>query len=135
MKWFTVEELTKSDTAKKHKIKNQPNEEQNALLEEFIDVILDPIREEYGNAIYVNSGFRCKKLNKLVGGVVNSHHCCEDGYVAADITAGSVANNRLLFGIAIALDLPFCQLIDESRFKWIHISYNKEDIRKQVLHL
>lgn len=135
MKWFTIEEFTKSATATKYKIINEPNETQKELLEEFVNVILDPIREEYGKAVFVNSGFRCKKLNKIVGGVANSHHCCENGYVAADITTGSVADNRLIFGIAMALDLPFCQLIDENRFEWIHISYNKDDIRKQVLHL
>lgn len=135
MKWFTLDELTKSETAKKYGINNTPNEEQIKLLEEFVDVILDPLRDEYGEAIFVNSGFRSNWLNKILGGVDNSHHKCENGYVACDITTGTKLGNRILFGLCIALNLPFCQLIDENRFSWIHISYNKNDIRKQVLHL
>ena len=135
MKWFTIEELTESATATKYKIKNEPNEQQKELIEEFINIILDPIRDEYGKPIFVNSGFRCDELNKKVGGAKNSHHKCEDGYVAADITSGTKNGNRILFGICLALNIPYCQLIDESCFSWIHISYNKDDIRKQVLHL
>ena len=32
------------------------------------------VREEYGVAVYVNSGFRCQYHNKKVGGVPNSYH-------------------------------------------------------------
>ena len=135
MKWFTIEELTESATATKYNIKNEPNERQKELLEEFVNVILDPIREEYGKPVFVNSGFRCDELNKKVCGAKNSHHKCENGYVAADITTGTKSGNRMLFGICLALKLPFCQLIDESCFSWIHVSYNINDVRKQVLHL
>jgi putative transposase len=33
------------------------------------------------------------------------------------------------------LKLPFRQLIDEKDFSWVHISYNKNDIKRQVLKL
>lgn len=135
MKWFTFEELTRSNKATRLKIKNVPTQEQLGLLEELVDVILDPLREEYGDEIFVNSGFRSERLNKAVGGVENSHHKCENGYAAVDITTGTKEGNRKLFGLCMALDLPFCQLIDENRFDWIHVSYNKNDVKKQVLHL
>lgn len=135
MKWFTIEELTRSATAEKYKIKNIPSEEQKALIEDMVDCILDPLREEFGDEIFVNSGFRCDRLNRKVGGVGNSHHKCENGYAAVDITSGTKEGNRKIFGLCLALDLPFCQLIDENRFSWIHISYNKNDVKKQVLHL
>lgn len=135
MKWFTLEELTRSGTAVKYGINNAPNEEQKANLIRLVDAILDPLREEYGKPIFVNSGFRSKSLNDKVGGVDNSHHLCENGYAAADITTGTKKGNRILFGLCQALNLPFCQLIDENRFSWLHVSYNPNDIRKQILHL
>lgn len=135
MKWFTIEELTRSGTAEKFGIDNTPSSEQINLIVNFVDVILDPLREEFGSAIFVNSGFRCDKLNNAVGGVNTSHHRYENGYAAADITSCTKSGNRKLFALAQILNLPFCQLIDENRFDWIHISYNPNDIRKQVLHL
>lgn len=135
MKWFSIRELTKSNTAYKYKIDNTPSEQQKKYIEALIDNVLDPIREEYGKPVYVNSGFRCRELNKKVGGVDGSHHLCENGYAAADITARSKEENKLLFGICIALNLPFCQLIDESNFSWIHVSYNEDDVKREILHL
>ena len=135
MKWFTIEELTKSETAKKYKIDNTPNQQQLSNLVKLVNVILDPLREEFGKCIWVNSGFRSKLLNEKVGGVDDSHHRCENGYAAVDITSGTKTGNRILFGLCQAMDLPFCQLIDEDRFSWLHISYNPNDVRKQVLHL
>lgn len=72
-KYFTLNELTYSSTAIKKGIKNQPDiptvERLNYLME-----ILDQFRKEWGSAIRVTSGFRCKALNKAVGGVSTSNH-------------------------------------------------------------
>lgn len=56
MKYFTIEELVRSDTAKKLRINNSPSEKIEFNLREFIEKILDPIREDWGSPIYVNSG-------------------------------------------------------------------------------
>ena len=61
-KYFSVEELTKSNTAKKYGINNTPNTEEIKNLENLIKV-LDIIREAWGKPITVNSGFRCLELN------------------------------------------------------------------------
>lgn len=82
MRYFTLQELIASTTAKKNNIKNEPNEEQTKHLVELVDTVLDPLREDWGSAVIVNSGFRCEKLNKLVGGSPTSAH--KLGY-AADI--------------------------------------------------
>lgn len=131
-KYFTVEELCKSDTAKARGIDNTPNAEQRNNLEELITNVLDPLREAYGKPIYVNSGFRCPALNKAVGGVGNSEHLTGN---AADIDVHTRDGNRKLFQLAQDLNLPFRQLIDESNLAWVHISYNKNDIKRQVLKL
>lgn len=138
-KYFTIEELTQSETAERLGIDNTPNEKQKVNMRLLIFEILDPLREAYGKPIYVNSGFRCEELNIAVGGALHSHHKCNNGYAAADITATNKRDNKRLFELIQGLNLPFCQLIWESGNEeypeWIHISYNTKDIRKEVKYL
>lgn len=131
MKYFTIKELCKSSTATQKGIDNTPNSEIVSNLEQLVDKVLDPLREEFGKPIKVNSGYRSPALNKVVKGAANSQHIF--GY-AADITAGSKFENEKLFILAQKLDLPFDQLIDERNYSWIHISHSPKN-RKQVLHL
>jgi len=53
---------------------------------------------------------------------------------AADITVGSKTENEKLFN-HIKDNLPFDQLINESNFSWVHVSYREGRLRKQVLAL
>lgn len=132
MGYFTVKELTRSVTAEAKKIDNTPNPEAEANLKELISNVLDPLRKAYGRPIMVTSGYRSPRLNAAVGGVKTSQH--QKGQ-AADITARSPAENKKLFDLAQELNLPFCQLIDEKKYKWVHISYDKNNVKRQVLHL
>ena len=131
MKYFTIKELCKSSTAIQRKIDNTPNSEIVNNLEKLVEFILDPLREKYGKPIHVNSGYRCPALNKAVNGSKTSQHMSG---LAADITAGSVAKNKILFNLVQELNLPFDQLIDEKNFRWVHVSYSDKP-RKQILHL
>lgn len=131
MKYFTIKELSNSSTAVQKKIDNTPNSEVVNNLEKLVEYILDPLRERYGKPIHVNSGYRCPALNKAVNGSKTSHHMTG---LAADITAGSAAKNKILFNLVQELNLPFDQLIDEKNFRWVHVSYSDEP-RKQILHL
>lgn len=131
MKHFTIEEMTESSTAKARDIDNTPSQEILAKLQKLIEAILDPLREWYGKPIRVNSGYRCEALNKAVGSKANSQHLYGE---AADITAGSKEENKKLFEY-IKDNLPFDQLINESDFSWIHVSYREGRLRKQVLAL
>lgn len=131
MKYFTITELSQSSTATQKGIDNTPNPDIIKNLESLVEHILDPLREKFGKPIIVNSGYRCPALNKAVGGSKTSHHMTG---LAADITGGSVARNRILFSLIQELDLPFDQLIDEKNYKWIHVSFSEKP-RKQILHL
>ena len=132
MKHFTIEQMTESSTAKAKDIDNTPSQEILAKLQKLIEAILDPLREWYGKPIRVNSGYRCEALNKVVGSKANnSQHLYGE---AADITAGSKEENKKLFEY-IKDNLPFDQLINESDFSWIHVSYREGRLRKQVLAL
>lgn len=131
MKYFTIKEMTKSSTAKANGIDNTPSDEGVLKLQKLIEAVLDPLREWYGKPIKVNSGYRCEALNKAVGGSDTSQHRLGE---AADITVGTKKGNKKLFEY-IKDNLPFDQLINESNFSWVHVSYREGRLRKQVLAL
>lgn len=72
-KYFTLQELLRSDTATKKKIDNTPSWEIVANLHRLAS-FLDNMREAWGSGIRVSSGYRCPALNAAVGGVSNSAH-------------------------------------------------------------
>lgn len=131
MKYFTIEEMIKSSTATAKGIDNTPSEEGVLKLQKLIEAVLDPLREWYGKPIIVNSGYRCEALNKAIGGAKSSQHMLGE---AADITVGSKEENEKLFDY-IKDNLEFDQLINESDFSWVHVSYREGRLRKQVLEL
>ena len=71
--YFNVKEMTKSQTAESHHIDNTPTEKVIGNLKKTM-YVLDMIRVYIGKPILINSGYRCKKLNEMVGGVQNSMH-------------------------------------------------------------
>ena len=88
MKYFSISEMTRSDTAKRLGIDNTPSYEIKKNLTLFIEKVLDPIREDWGSPIIVSSGYRCPELNKAVGGVKTSGHLygyCADLQVKGDL--------------------------------------------------
>lgn len=134
MKYFTMNELTASATAKRLGIPNVPTLREAENLRLLVENVLDPLREAWGAPIIVTSGYRSKLLNENVGGASNSQHTTG---MAADIRTLSdlPQDNERLFDLARRMDLPFDQLIDEFRYNWIHISYSRYSMRKQVLHI
>ena len=132
--YFTISELTASATALREGIDNRPNKCAYHLLHVLVDQLLDPIREAWGEPIVVSSGYRCKELNELVGGVKNSHHMLG---CAADLIAGNRADHRKLFRLIQQMQqegkIRFTQLIAENDYRWIHISYVPSDLKCQVI--
>lgn len=133
MKYFTLNELTKSSTAQSKGIKNNPSKTQENNLISLVENILDPLREAYGKPIIVTSGFRCKELNKIVGGSSTSQHLKGE---AADIRSqeDTKEENKKLFDLIVSLKLPFDQLIDEYDLNWVHVSYSSRN-RRQILKI
>lgn len=139
-KYFTIDELCRSITARERHINNEPTPEAVANMEALIASVLDPIRELYGKPIKVSSGYRCPELNRLVGGVKKSQHVFGE---AADIKGeDSMENYRI--GCLIAKNCPFDQLIFEQVMhdnlypQWIHVSFratgkNRGEILKTTL--
>lgn len=132
MKHFTITELCHSNTADYLGINNSCREEHIVNLTALVDNVLDPLREWYGKSILVNSGYRCAELNNAINGSSTSQHMRGQ---AADVTTVDRQQNRLLFEY-IRKNLPFDQLIDESNFAWVHVSYRADgNNRGQVLKL
>ena len=128
---FTLEELIYSKTATSNKIDNTPSEFEIINMKYLAEKILEPIREEFG-AYTPTSTYRCKKLNKIVGGAKTSMHLY--GY-AADISFGKIKNKELFE--YIKNNLEFTELINEYPDengcpKWVHVSIvkNRENEKK-----
>ena len=120
MKYFTIRELIRSETARRLGIDNTPPASAITALRALVANVLDPLREAWGGPIRVNSGYRCPELNKAVGGTPSSQHQRGE---AADITVGSRSGNRRLLALIKRLELPVDQCIDEKGCRWIHVSH------------
>jgi len=151
MKYFTISELIRSETALKHGIWNGASQEVEDNLIALVDNVLDPLREAYGKPIRVTSGYRCPRLNRLVGGAPNSQHMRGE---AADIVASTLGagdcgskpamrvsgGENLNLGKLIEQLGHFDQLIYEQcdeygNPRWIHVSYKSLGWnRRQVLY-
>ena len=70
MKYFTIKELSHSDTAVARGIDNTPTGEVVHNLTELVENVLDPLREKYGKPIRVSSGYRSAVLNRSVNGAL-----------------------------------------------------------------
>lgn len=132
MKYFSFQEMERSETAVRHAIDNAIPANLKANVARLVDNVLDPLREAWGRPLTVTSGYRCPALNRAVGGSATSHHLKG---MAADISTGNKVDNRRLFQLIIDLKLPFTQLIDEKNFSWVHVSYDPANVKRQILRL
>lgn len=135
-KYFTLNELIHSDTADSKGIKNIPNFEEVGHLEELCSKILEPLRIAWKKPINISSGYRCPRLNQLVGGVSTSAH--KLGY-AVDIVPNSGDIETLKdFIVDWVKDnkIKFDQIIFESKgsSKWIHVGlYNNQHKQRNII--
>lgn len=132
MRYFTIYELCKSGTATNKGISNIPSQAELVNLEALVDNILDPLRSAWGKPIVINSGFRCDKLNRAVGGASGSQHKTGEAADIEDSSRNREANRRL-FELIRSLGLPFDQLVNEFNYDWIHVSFSRTRRRGQVL--
>lgn len=134
---FTIEEMYASQTAKRLGIDNKPNVQHMINLVYLCAYVLEPLRVAMNEPIKIGSGYRCRKLNKAVGGVDNSQHT--KGQAADLCIDGDIQKGRKWFEY-IRDHLPFDQLIWEKNPKtgsyWAHVSFVFPDFgknRRQVI--
>ena len=131
---LTLSELTKSDTAIRKGINNNPNAEQVEKLKALCENILQPVRDHFGR-VKITSGFRSEDLCVAIGSSRNSQHARAE---AADFECPGVDNAELADWIYKNLEPD--QLIlefytpGEPNSGWIHCSYTTDKPRKQFLH-
>lgn len=126
---ISYEEATKSPTAIRNGITNEPTPEVLENMKVVAEACFEPLRKWYGKPIKVNSFFRCTLLNEKVGGSKTSQHVKGE---AMDIDAGSKEENKKIFEWCKA-NLVYDQLINEYDFSWVHISFRKGNNRNQTL--
>ena len=122
---FTLEEFTRSGTAVRRHIPNIPEPLHVSRLRHLCRHTLEPMRRRFG-AIRVTSGYRCPRLNALVGGAATSQHTLGE---AADIHTGGREMSEKMFDFA-RRNVPYDQLILEHKpalgIYWLHVSLRSD---------
>lgn len=132
---FSLKELTKSQTAERKGISNEPESDDIVEnLRHLAENVLQVVRDEFGPTV-INSGYRSPALNAAIGGSSKSQHSKGE---AADIEVPGVSN--LEIAEYIRDNLEFDQLILEAyrdgdpSSGWVHVSLKRDgDNRNQVL--
>ena len=131
---FTLSELTKSQTALRHGIKNIPSQQCVLHLKNLCENVLQRVRDRFLLPVVVSSGYRSPQLCEAIGSSSKSQHAKGQ---AADIEIPGVDNKVLAQWIKN--NLVFDQLIlefykeSDPRSGWIHVSYVAENPRKESL--
>lgn len=122
--FFSLEEFTRSSTAKRLKIDNTPSDEVVRNIQYGVQMVLDPLRRIIRSPIIITSGFRCSALNKAVGGVTNSWHTKGN---AADIRISDEEEAETIFQALKTLPSVDTVLFEHSATAiWMHVQWDME---------
>ena len=132
---FSLNELTKSQTAERKGIDNTPSTEHQENLKSLCEMILQPIRDHFGQVVSVSSGYRSPELCVAIGSSTKSQHARGE---SADFEIFGVSNKELADYIDQNLDydqliLEYWKGEDEPNSGWVHCSFNTQGNRKQYL--
>lgn len=131
---LSLAEVLRSESAKRRGINNMPTSEHLENLKELALNVFQPIRDHFKVPIHISSGYRSRILNNAVNGAAKSQHCSGQA-IDIDVDGTSITNKQVFDYIKENLD--FDQLIFEfgtdKNPDWVHVSYSKDNNRKQVL--
>jgi len=131
---FSLNELTKSQTAERKGIDNTPSTEHQENLKRLCETILQPIRDHFGQVVSVSSGYRSPELCTAIGSKITSQHARGE---AADFEIFGVSNKELADWINE--NRTYDQLIleywneSDPNSGWVHCSFTLNGNRKQYL--
>lgn len=115
---FSYKEFEESaDAEKNHIINVITSFEVRDNIKALVENILQPLRDEWGAPLVINSGYRCPELNKLVKGASTSQHVKGQ---AADVACDTPLK---LARLVKKLKLDFDQMGLYPTF--VHLSYSK----------
>jgi len=132
---FSLNEMTKSQTATRKGISNNPSEDHMDNLKELCINVLQRVRDHFGKVVSVSSGYRSPELCEAIGSSKTSQHAKGQ---AADFEIHGISNAELVKWISEnciwdQMILEFWKGPDEPNSGWVHCSYKKEGNRKQLL--
>ena len=131
---FNWSEFEASETAKAKGILNVINtfEIRDSVLA-LVKTVLQPLRDVYGKSMHINSGYRCPRLNALVGGSATSQHVKGE---AADIKTGNQTESYRLAKLAKSTPEIFKQIDQMILYPtFLHISHKRVGAqRNQILY-
>ena len=134
-KHFKLIEFTKSMTATRKGIKNEPGAGDIKNLGDVCYEILEPVRAHFDKPVTITSGYRSEALCEAIGSKKTSQHAKGQ---AVDFEIANVPNIQTAYWVQNNCD--FDQLIlefynpDDPAGGWVHVSYNEAGAnRKQVL--
>ena len=131
---FSLNELTRSQTAERKGIDNTPSAEHQENLKSLCTHVLQRVRDHFGKVVTVSSGYRSPELCIAIGSKTTSQHAKGE---AADFEIFGVSNKELADWIHN--NINYDQLIlefwspEDPNKGWIHCSYSRENNRKQYL--
>lgn len=130
---FSLNELTRSDTAKRLDIRNEPNDVQIANLHTLAEGLEQVRNKLNSNPIWVTSGFRSMDLNRVIKSKDTSYHTYG---LAADFTCPGYGDVHQVMRTLAKSSIEFDQLILEHG-SWIHIAFPKgtDKPRRQMLSI
>ena len=129
---FSLAEFTKSQTALRHGLDNEPKEEHLDAAKALFEKVVQPVRDRFGPTV-INSGYRGEELNEKVGGSPTSQHCLGE---AVDIECPGVANADVAEWIT--KNTEFDQVILEFYTPgipdsgWVHVSYKANGDNRKI---
>jgi zinc D-Ala-D-Ala carboxypeptidase len=128
-KHFSEEELTFSSAALRLGIINKIPDEARFPLVTLFTLIVEPLREEVGVPIHLDSAYRCLELNRAIGSHDDSQHIAGERGAAADLKVTGMKPKEVADKIE-AMGLPYDQLIEEyGEEGWCHVSFSSRNRR------
>ena len=122
-----LSEVTKSNTAIRRGIDNNPTKLHIANLTYLAEKVFQPIREHFGHPIFVSSGYRSKDLNEAIGGSQKSFHS-HGMALDLDMDGKSTITNTDIFNF-IKNNIDYTELIwefgTEDKPDWVHVAIAK----------
>jgi len=134
-RYFSLEQLTFSELARKKSIHNAPSDKQIENLKYLCSMVLDPLKEKLGKPITIVSGFRSRELNTAMFGSPESWHMAEDDKAAVDIVCKGASLKRIAETLD-ELQVPFDKVIISYDRSVIHIQVRRpkrENIARKIV--
>ena len=131
---FSLNELTKSQTAERKGIDNTPSGDHQDNLKKLCENVLQPVRDHFEQVVSVSSGYRSPELCAAIGSKSTSQHARGE---AADFEIFGVSNKELADWIHY--NTNYDQLLleywkeSDPNSGWVHCSYSESNNRRQYL--